>query len=196
MKRSKTMLILLACAVAAGLFYMGSGWFGGGPAVESNLLESAASSPEGASENRSLLKVKLFNAKGDTVGEALLVEEEQGVRIQMKATGLEPGKHGFHIHENAIQGTDFAAAGGHFNPKGKEHGLLNPKGSHLGDMPNIIVGKNGKVEANVLVTGVTLKEGEAHSIFGRSLMIHAEEDDQMTDPSGKSGARVVGGNIS
>ncbi|WP_162878561.1 superoxide dismutase family protein, partial [Klebsiella pneumoniae] len=32
-------------------------------------------------------------------------------------------------------------------------------------------------------------------VLGRSLIIHAGEDDHMTDPSGDSGGRVLGGNI-
>ena len=37
--------------------------------------------------------------------------------IQGKVSGLPVGKHGFHIHENKLKGTDCGTAGSHFNPE-------------------------------------------------------------------------------
>ncbi|GAK41766.1 superoxide dismutase copper/zinc-binding protein [Paenibacillus sp. TCA20] len=139
--------------------------------------------------------VPLFNAEGEEAGFATLEQTDEGVVVKVTATGLTPGKHGFHVHENPVQGTDFETAGGHFNPTDKHHGLEHPEGSHVGDMHNLEAGQDGTVEAEVLLPEATLEKEDAHSVLGRSLIIHAGEDDHMTDPSGDSGGRVLGGNI-
>ena len=88
-------------------------------------------------------------------------------------------------------------SGGHFNPEGKKHGLKNPDGPHAGDLPNLVVGEDGKETLEVIATRVTLKPGK-NSLFppgGTSLMIHADPDDYMTDPAGNAGARIACGTI-
>ncbi|GIO98410.1 hypothetical protein J14TS5_34960 [Paenibacillus lautus] len=139
--------------------------------------------------------VKLYNAAGESVGSATLEQINDGVRVKITASGLTPGKHGFHVHEHAIQGGDFKSAGGHFNPTDKHHGLKHPQGSHVGDMPNLVVGAESTAEAEMIIQHGTLEKGQPNSVLGRSLIIHAGEDDGVTDPSGNSGDRVAGGNI-
>ncbi|WP_422657456.1 superoxide dismutase family protein [Paenibacillus sp. EC2-1] len=139
--------------------------------------------------------VKLLNASGEALGLATFEEVEDGVRVKISASGLTPGKHGFHVHENAIESLDFKSAGGHFNPTDKHHGLENPQGSHVGDMPNLMVKEDGTVEAEVTIQHATLEKDKPNSILGRSLIIHAGEDDNKSDPAGNSGDRIMGGNI-
>ncbi|QYR22512.1 superoxide dismutase family protein [Paenibacillus sp. sptzw28] len=135
------------------------------------------------------------DAKGQTIGSAVLKQQANGVEITVKVSGLTPGKHGIHIHESAFAGSNFKMADGHFNPEVKKHGLLNPEGHHLGDLPNLVVGENGTAEATFLVENATLEPGKTDSLLGRSIIIHAGEDDEMTDPAGNSGDRVAGANI-
>jgi superoxide dismutase, Cu-Zn family len=143
-------------------------------------------------------KATLKNAEGKDVGTATLAQSKGGVKVQVQVTGLSPGKHGIHIHSAAkCDPPDFATAGGHFNPAGKKHGLKNPEGPHAGDMPNLTVGKNGKGKGSFTAKGATLGEGEG-SLFGpdgTALVVHASPDDEKTDPSGNSGARVACGVI-
>ena len=142
------------------------------------------------------VKVDLLNDKSEKIGYAAFYNLGPQTFVQVVASGLTPNsKHGFHIHENPISNGDLASAGGHFNPDGKQHGHDNPAGAHLGDMQNLVVDQNGNVEALIPVPGVTLEEGKPNSIYGKSLIIHASEDDGKTDPSGNSGARIAGGNI-
>lgn len=108
---------------------------------------------------------------------------------------MTPGKHGFHIHENVFEGSNLKTANGHFNPEGKKHGLQNPDGHHLGDLPNLIVNEDGTAEATILIEHASLEADKPESLLGRSLIIHAGEDDEMTDPAGNSGDRVAGANI-
>ncbi|GAB6928931.1 hypothetical protein JCM10914A_29140 [Paenibacillus sp. JCM 10914] len=139
--------------------------------------------------------VKLYDTEGEPAGFATLEQVDDGVKVKISASGLTPGKHGFHVHEFAIQGTDFESAGGHFNPTDKHHGLDHPEGSHVGDMPNLVVEADGTVEAEMLIQHGTLEKEQPNSVLGRSLIIHAGEDDGVTDPAGDSGDRITGGNI-
>src|SRR5574337_1011281 len=143
-------------------------------------------------------KADLTNAKGDRVGTARLTQKAQGVELALKVSNLPPGVHGFHIHAvGKCEPPDFKSAGGHFNPQGKKHGLENPEGAHAGDMPNLTVGKSGKAQATFTAKGATLGEGEG-SLFGpdgTALVIHADPDDEKTDPAGNSGARIACGVI-
>jgi Cu-Zn family superoxide dismutase len=144
-------------------------------------------------------KADLKDSKGEKIGEAKFTEMKEGVKVSVKVSGLTPGKHGIHIHQvGKCEGPDFKSSGGHFNPFGKKHGLENPQGAHGGDLPNLVVKKDGKAKAEFVAKGITLKGEGDNSLFhsgGTSLMIHASEDDEKTDPAGNSGARIVCGVI-
>jgi Cu-Zn family superoxide dismutase len=141
-------------------------------------------------------KADLLNAKGAPIGTATLSEKADGVQVDLKVFGLPPGLHGFHIHAvGRCQAPDFASAGPHFNPEGKQHGWDNPLGHHLGDLQNLDVGPDGKAKVRILVPGVSLGEGPK-SLFhegGTALVIHAKPDDGKTDPAGNAGARIACG---
>lgn len=137
----------------------------------------------------SSLTVDLYNREGEHVGFASFSESSQGVVITVNSNSLGPGAHGFHIHENGVCDGDFSSAGAHYNPKSKEHGTRNPHGPHAGDLPNVRANDDGLVKA-YLAAPLKLKD-----IKGHSLIIHADPDDQLTDPSGNSGDRLVCGVI-
>ena len=153
-------------------------------------LMAAAAGPTG--------KAALKNAEGKEVGTATFTPAKDGVKVQVQVANLSPGKHGIHVHAVAkCEPPDFKSAGGHFNPTGKKHGLHSPEGAHAGDMPNLTVGKDGKAKATFTAKGATLGEGEG-SLFGpdgTALVIHADPDDEKTDPAGNSGARIACGVI-
>jgi superoxide dismutase, Cu-Zn family len=141
----------------------------------------------------------LKDANGTQVGTASFTEDVRGlVHVNVSVSGLSPGIHGVHIHEKGnCTGPAFASAGEHYNPLGKHHGLNNPAGPHAGDLPNLVVGKDGKGLMNVTTDRVTLLPGPT-TLFtsnGTSLVIHAGPDDQMSDPSGNSGGRIACGVI-
>ena len=87
-----------------------------------------------------------------------------------------PGKHGFHIHEtgNLIEGCGSCCA--HFNPHNKNHGGLNSKERHLGDLGNIIVNSKGKCNMKIIDKHLKLR-GQKYNIIGRSIVVHEDEDD-------------------
>lgn len=141
--------------------------------------------------------VDLIDVNGDSIGSAELKEEDNGVLVQVSASGLPAGSHGFHFHETGkCELPDFESAGGHFNPTGASHGLDHEDGPHAGDLPNLQVGEDGSVEEGFLAEHVTLKKGEDNSLLqenGTALVIHADEDDGETQPSGNSGDRIACG---
>jgi Cu-Zn family superoxide dismutase len=153
-------------------------------------------SPGPADQPRGFAQVK--NALNEVVGAAEIVQGANGVAISVKVTMLPPGNHGIHIHEvGKCDPPDFASAGGHLNPERKQHGLENPQGPHAGDLSNLEVGPDGSGSLAVTTNRVTLSGG-ADSLFGpdgTSLVIHANPDDQRTDPDGNSGARIACGAI-
>ncbi|MDO3408353.1 superoxide dismutase family protein [Saccharibacillus sp. CPCC 101409] len=141
-------------------------------------------------------KTIVKNADGKVLGSIDFTAEDKGVRANINLTGLPPGKHGIHIHQSAIKGSDFETAKSHFNPTGHQHGHDNPKGAHLGDFTmNLTASSTGSAKAEMFLEGVNLKRDSSMSIAGRSVIIHAGLDDQKTDPSGDSGDRIAGGNI-
>jgi superoxide dismutase, Cu-Zn family len=140
--------------------------------------------------------VRMRNAVGKSVGQITVKDEGPGVVLELRLHDLTPGDHAIHFHQvSNCEGSDFKAAGGHFNPEAKKHGFDNPEGHHAGDMRNFTVGENGKVKARVEDPDVTLKNGPRSLLSdgGVAIVIHAKADDYATDPSGNSGDRVACG---
>jgi superoxide dismutase, Cu-Zn family len=141
----------------------------------------------------------MHDASGRSVGTLNLEQTSTGVRIVGDLNGLPAGTHGIHVHQTGrCDGPDFTTAGGHFNPFGRKHGLENPDGPHAGDMQNVVIPAGGAVLVEMLNPRVTLDDAST-TVFdadGTALVIHAAADDQRTDPSGNSGARIACGVIS
>lgn len=167
--------------------------------VSATFLALAATAAQGAELT---VPVHVVNDKGaaDAIGTVRFVDTSHGLAIYPKLTGLVPGLHGFHIHENpscaaADQGGKMVpalAAGGHFDPKGtKRHG--EPWGDgHLGDLPPLFVAADGSANAPVLAPRLKLAD-----IANRSIMVHAGADNHADHPAplGGGGARVACGVI-
>jgi superoxide dismutase, Cu-Zn family len=162
--------------------------------VMSGCLQKKTKMPV-SGEKTENLSAPMINVDGDEIGGVTLTENGKGLTIVIKAEGLKPGLHGTHIHEKGeCTPPTFESAGGHFNPAGKEHGFDNPKGFHLGDLPNIEVDEDGKVNVSLHLTDITLKPGKDNSILdkdGSALVIHEGPDDYKTDPAGNSGDRIA-----
>jgi Cu-Zn family superoxide dismutase len=141
--------------------------------------------------------VPLINAAGQTIGSVRAWQTAGGVTFRVDARGLPHGVHGIHVHSvGRCDPPDFASAGPHWNPLGRKHGLSNPAGPHAGDLPNVEVAANGVLGTAVTLpnASVTAPPGTPGALLdadGAALVIHAQADDNVTDPSGNSGARIA-----
>lgn len=137
----------------------------------------------------------LRGTDGSDKGTATIVAVRGKIELQLAVQGLPAGEHGTHLHTvGRCDAPDFTSAGGHLNPHGKMHGSENPQGAHLGDLPNLNVGDNGKGALIASIPGTA--EEVAAALFdadGTAIVIHAGTDDYKTDPSGNSGGRIICG---
>jgi superoxide dismutase, Cu-Zn family len=141
----------------------------------------------------------LINAQGARIGRAMLTQGPTGLLIRIEADGLTPGWHGVHIHRTGQCNAPFTSAGGHINhdEPPAPHGLLNSGGPDDGDLPNIYANAAGEVRAELFTTQARIaSEGPGQWLWdsdGSALVIHANPDDQKTQPIGGAGDRVACG---
>ena len=128
-------------------------------------------------------------------GSVKLTQMGDRVKVEGEIAGLEPGRHGFHIHDKGdCSAPDAASAGAHFNPGGKKHGGTEGADRHGGDLGNLTANEYGKAEVSVMVDGISVGTGP-NGVIGKGLIVHADPDDMKTDPAGNSGARIACGAI-
>jgi Cu-Zn family superoxide dismutase len=134
----------------------------------------------------------LRTAAGGEVGRATVTDVAGGMRVTLDARGLPVGTHGAHLHTTGrCDAPDFASAGPHWNPDAHQHGTMNPQGPHAGDMPNLIVGSDGRGTLGVVLPGASV--AALLDADGGALVVHAGADDLRSDPSGNSGGRIACG---
>jgi len=169
MKRTASLLVLLLLALSSG-----------------SALAQGAPPPQAKGEFR--------NAAGEPVGNVTLTQMPDGmVVVSTSVKGMPPGDHGIHIHAVGSCAPTFDAAGPHYNPMAKQHGLENPNGAHAGDMPNLTIQPDGRgtLEAKTNLVSITPGPITIFDTDGSAVVIHAQTDDQKTDPSGNSGSRIA-----
>ncbi len=137
---------------------------------------------------------QLVGADGRPRGTVRIIQVHGGVSVSVQAENLPPGVHGAHVH--AVGRCDrpaFTSAGPHWNPTGRQHGRANPAGAHMGDVPNITIGPNGRGTLEYEIPNAWVRRGGTPMLDadGAALVIHAKADDYRTDPSGNSGDRIA-----
>ncbi len=137
----------------------------------------------------------LHYSDGSPAGTARLIGTGDRVDISVTLAGAAPGEHGLHLHTTGdCWPPDFATAGGHLNPEGRQHGQENPDGAHLGDLPNAIVNHSGSATVSAALPGG--RDAVLAHIFdadGTAIVLHDARDDYRTDPAGDSGRRIACG---
>jgi superoxide dismutase, Cu-Zn family len=140
---------------------------------------------------------EMRSASGVSYGTLTLERNAAGVRISGALTGVPVGVHGIHFHQTGrCDAPDFATAGPHLNPAHTAHGLENPRGPHAGDLPNVVANEAGQMVVDIATPRVILGSGVPTGLFdsdGTAIVLHANADDQRTDPAGNSGARIACG---
>ncbi len=157
------------------------------------------------------VEVSMVDADGTDVGTVTLTPQDGATRVHAEVEGLDPGFHGFHIHDVGVCEADapdgpLTTATGHFVGEGGTHG------AHGGDMPSLYVADDGSASMTVTLDAFTLEELTADD--GAAVMIHAGPDnfatipdrytsseadapgpDDMTNSTGDAGARAACGVI-
>jgi Cu-Zn family superoxide dismutase len=154
-------------------------------AIAATLLASAALTPALAAGGM------LMGAGNSMHGNVTVTAAPKGVLVRVDATGLTPGWHGLHFHEKGdCSNADFTSAGAHVHTvTPATHGLLNPAGNDLGDLPNIYAAADGTAHAEVFSQLVTMPQ--LMDADGSAVVIHASPDDYTSQPIGGAGARVA-----
>lgn len=131
----------------------------------------------------------LARPDGSATGSVTVAPMADHLHLRLSVSGFAPGTYGAHLHTTGLcQGPAFASAGGHLNPGGAQHGRLNPAGSHMGDLPNLVVGADGTGTLDFMSMATPAALFDAN---GTAVVVHAAADDERTDPSGNSGARIA-----
>ena len=146
-------------------------------------------------ERRGHKETKIINNQGKEIGTLKLTEGTEGLLINIKVKDLSPGYHGMHFHKtgDCSDHKEFKNSGGHVDPFKKPHGFLNNEGPHEGNLPNLVVSKDGTAEVELYTNLASLLTGPALLLDddGSALIIHANRDDHKSQPIGGSGARVA-----
>jgi superoxide dismutase, Cu-Zn family len=181
---SMTVRIAMVAAGAAAL---------AGCAGRPDAPAASAGSPEAAAP----ASAELRDRDGRSRARANVEQAGDSLRVRVEATGLAPGAYGVHIHAvGRCDAPDFTTAGPHWNPTGAKHGKDNPQGMHKGDLPNLLVGSDGRGSFEYSVTNAAIGGRGPNVLFdgdGASVVVHASADDFRTDPSGNSGGRIACG---
>ena len=128
----------------------------------------------------------------NTSGTVKFCEVGNSVKMKISAENLTPGIHAIHIHEKGdCSAPDATSAGGHWNPMKDMHGKWGTDHHHNGDIGNLIADENGKATLTFKTDMwcLTCKD-DMKNIIGKSIIIHAKEDDFTTQPTGNAGGRI------
>jgi Cu-Zn family superoxide dismutase len=147
-----------------------------------------------------IVPMNLVDSTGSikSIGTVKVSENPYGTIFTPGLAGLPPGLHGFHMHQNPNCGpmekdgkqVAAGAAGGHYDPENTGRHERPYWGGHLGDLPALYVGADGKATHPVLAPRVKISD-----VSGHSLMIHAGGDNHADHPEklGGGGARLACG---
>ena len=140
-------------------------------------------------------RAELKDPSGRAVGDVRFTDTPNGLLIRATLSGLPAGTHAMHLHTTGrCDPPSFESAGGHFNPTSQQHGFLDAKGPHAGDLPNIHM-SSVPLQLEVFVPVVRLRTGQAMLLDGdgAAVVIHAGADDYQSEPAGDAGKRLACG---
>ena len=115
------------------------------------------------------------NMNKKITGKVVFKETKRGLQIKINMSGISPGLHGFHIHQYGDLSEGCGSLCSHFNPTNSVHGGRDSPERHLGDLGNIIADKSGNVDMVIYDKFLTITG--KYGILGRSVVVHADEDD-------------------
>lgn len=153
------------------------------------VLASCASTASGPSATVTLSPTSGSTASGTVTFGQLA---DGAVFVTVDLMGVPPGVHGFHVHDKGDCGDNGNAAGGHFNPATTAHGAPSADPHHAGDFGNVTANAAGRVHTDFTTRSITVEAGP-NSVVGHAVILHANPDDLVTQPTGNAGARIACG---
>ena len=135
----------------------------------------------------------MIDSLGDSGVTGMVVFTQNGDQITLMAEiqGATPGLHAIHIHAYGdCSAPDGTSAGGHWNPTDVAHGKWGEGEFHLGDIGNITVGADGTGRITLTTDLWEIGTGSDIDVVGKGMIVHADADDFVSQPSGAAGARI------
>jgi Cu-Zn family superoxide dismutase len=160
----------------------------GPPAVVGEPPAVGATPPQGPA-GKGEAAARLRGPAGKSHGEIHLRETAAGLLIRASLHDLPAGTHAFHLHETGLCESSFESAGEHLAPGGRSHGFLAAGGPHAGDLVNLEVGSDGRVQQELRAPDLSL--AEVLDADGAAFIVHERADDYSTQPSGGAGGRIA-----
>jgi len=159
--------------------------------------DSESMESDGTMENMQITVPMASKSGSSVTGSISFVQEGSQVKMIANLTGLEPGVHAIHLHENGdCSAMDATSAGGHWNPGSNEHGDWAEGMHHMGDIGNLEANADGNVSYTFSTDKWCLDcDDSTKNIMGKGVIVHAKADDFTSQPSGAAGARVACGVI-
>jgi Cu-Zn family superoxide dismutase len=203
LKMAGMLCLTAALAFGAGCQRKGEEEGRGTNAQDNTSIPTAAEEPSsttpgpGGPAGAPAATATLQGAPGDDVSGTVTIHQAgDSLHIVAEVRGVDAaGRHGFHVHENGQCDHEgekhFTSAGGHFNPTNAEHACPPTDPRHAGDLGNIEVGANGVARMEMTTSGLSLSG--PNSIIGKAIILHANEDDCKTQPTGNAGDRLACG---
>ncbi len=138
-------------------------------------------------------KAEVKGAEDGLSGTVTLNRTASGMTlVQIDLTGVPEGVHGVHLHETGdCSAADFKSAGGHISGD-QNHGILAEGGPHPGDMPNMTVGADGILKADVFLSTLDM-DSMIMDDDGAAFIVHSGADDYTSQPAGDAGSRIACG---
>ncbi|MYB95820.1 superoxide dismutase family protein [Candidatus Poribacteria bacterium] len=131
-----------------------------------------------------------LNDSGVT-GMAVFTQNGDQITLTAEIQDASPGLHAIHIHANGdCSAPDGTSAGGHWNPTDVAHGKWGEGEFHLGDIGNITVGEDGTGRITLTTDLWEIGTGSDVDVVGKGIIVHADADDFVSQPSGNAGARI------
>ncbi|CAL9760436.1 unnamed protein product [Musa acuminata subsp. burmannicoides] len=160
--------------------------------------------------------VAVLKGNSDVEGVVTLVQEDNGpTTVNVRVTGLTPGRHGFHLHEYGDTTNGCISTGAHFNPNKMTHGAPEDEVRHAGDLGNIVANSEGRllsilhfllslllIELHfecILLSKLQIPLSGLNSVVGRAFVVHELEDDlgkgghELSLTTGNAGGRLACG---
>lgn len=113
---------------------------------------------------------------GKVKGVVRFLTRDEKTTVKYDITGLKDGLHGFHVHKCGDLTKGCVSGCEHFNPNNNGHGGRTGSERHAGDLGNIR-SRNGRATGSFTAVGISVNPITSHSVVGRMVIVHADEDD-------------------